>query len=257
MELKMENASCGYGRKSVLDCVNFDLHTGEAVCLLGPNGIGKTTIFKTILNFIPIISGDVRIDGNSILKQSAAQLAKHIAYVPQAKGYTYQYTVLDMLLMGRSVHISRFASPSEKDVHHVECVLKDMGIFEYRDRFYNELSGGEQQIVLIARAVVQDTNFILMDEPASNLDFCNEKRLIETVKSLLDKGKGVLMTSHSPAHAFQCCSKAILLDKTGQMKFGTVEDVVTTENLSAAYGVPVAVLMDERDNQILKTCCLY
>lgn len=257
MELKIKQMHCGYNSKTVLKNVKFSIKTGEAICLLGPNGIGKTTIFKTILGFIPIISGDIEIDGVDISKYSASQLATHIAYVPQAKGYAYQYSVLDMLLMGRSIHIGKFSSPAKSDIEFAEHVLKEMGLWEYRNRLYNELSGGEQQIVLVARAVVQDTDFILMDEPASNLDFNNESKLLETIKKLTTSGKGILMISHSPSHAFLCCSKAILLSRDREIKFGTVEEIITTENLSDAYGVPVAVLTDTRDDKILKTCCLY
>ena len=257
MELKIDNMVCGYNKKTVLKDVNFSLKTGESICLLGPNGIGKTTIFKTILGFIPIISGQILIDNKDVTRCSAAQLATHIAYVPQAKGYTYQFSVIDMLLMGRSVHIGKFSSPTQKDIDIAEKVLKDMDLWNYRNRLYNELSGGEQQIVLVARAVVQDTDFILMDEPASNLDFGNEHKLLDMVKRLKDDGKGVLMTSHSPSHAFWCCEKAILLGRDRSMRFGLVDDVITTNNLTEAYGVPVTVLTDTRENKILKTCCLY
>lgn len=257
MELKVKNMCCGYSKKAVLNDITFSLQTGEAICLLGPNGIGKTTLFKTVLNFIPVISGKLEIGDTDITKCSASQLATYIAYVPQAKGYTYQYSVMDMLLMGRSVHIGKFSSPAQSDITFVEKVLKDMELWEYRNRLYNELSGGEQQIVLVARAVVQDTDFILMDEPASNLDFLNENKLLETIKRLKSNGKGILMTSHSPSHAFGCCEKAILLGHKGQFLFGDVNDVITTENLTETYGVPVAVLTDTRENKILKTCCLY
>lgn len=257
MELKIKNLYCGYSKKTVLNDVNFSLKTGEAICLLGPNGIGKTTIFKTILGFIPTVSGTIEIDGDNIAKYSVSQTATHIAYVPQAKGYTYQYTVLDMLLMGRSIHIGKFSSPSNKDIYIAETVLKEMDLWKYRNCFYNELSGGEQQIILIARAVVQDTDFILMDEPASNLDFSNESKLLELVNKLKKNGKGVLMTSHTPSHAFLCCEKAILLGIDRTMRFGTVDDVITTKNLTEAYGVPVAVLTETMEDKTLKTCCLY
>ncbi len=158
-----------------------------------------------------------------------------------------------MVMMGRSLHIPNFMSPSLKDFEVVESVMSQLDFLEYKDAYYSELSGGEQQIVLIARAIAQGADYIIMDEPASNLDYSNQKKLLDTVKRLTQSGIGVLMASHSPEHAFACCNKALLISKNHSFIFGSVDDVITSKNLTNAYGVEISII--ELDSKV-KTCCL-
>lgn len=257
MKIKFDNVSCGYHKKAILKDLNFELFTGESVCILGANGIGKTTIFRTLLGFIEVISGDIFIDNRSIRCYLNKELARVLSYVPQAKNYSYQFSVRDIVLMGRALYIRKFDKPSKTDYEMVDNVLERLGISEYAEKHYSELSGGEQQIVLIARALAQQARFVLMDEPASNLDFKNQKKMLDVIKLLTSEGTGVLMVSHLPDHAFSCCSKAILLDQNGNFVFGAVSDVITSGNLSTIYGVDISV-MSENDimGRPIRTCYL-
>ena len=184
MKVKFVNCSVGYGKKIILENLNIEFDLKDSVCLLGPNGIGKTTIFKTLLGHIPVIKGQLLIDDKPIDKYSPKELSRIIAYVPQAKDYSYQFTVFDVVLMGRASFIPKFSSPRAEDVECVEEALKSLDILHMKDKVYSELSGGEQQIVLVARALVQKAKLIIMDEPASNLDFSNQEKLLRCITGL-------------------------------------------------------------------------
>ena len=169
--LEINKAVFGYTgknkRKTVLENVSFSLDKGELLCILGANGVGKTTMYRTILGFLPLLEGELLVDGRDIRQIPREQLAKHIAYVPQYHTPPFAYSVYDVVLMGRGTHISRFSSPGRKDELIALEMLERMGISHLRDDVYTEISGGERQLVLIARALAQQTEYILMDEPAA------------------------------------------------------------------------------------------
>lgn len=256
MIIEFKNATIGYGAKAVLRDLNFRIHGNESVCLLGPNGIGKTTLFKSMLGMLPLLSGDILIDGTSASKISPSKMATHFAYVPQSKEYSYQFSVEEIVLMGRAMYIKKFSSPSPNDYAIAEESLKKLGIYNFRNLKYSELSGGEQQIVLIARALAQQAEFIVMDEPASNLDFANQKKLLDVIKSLSKTNIGILMSTHTPDHAFLCAQKALLVSKDQTYRFGSVEEIVKTEDLSKAYGVDIQVISTVISDSEIKTCSL-
>ncbi len=256
MKISFKNLSIGYGSKKVLENLNFEFESTETICLLGPNGIGKTTFFKTLLGFLSPLQGDILIDGVSIKKMNSKQIASIFSYVPQAKDYSYQFTVEEVILMGRALYIKKFSSPSEEDYKVVNRVMKELGIEQFRNKIYSELSGGEQQIVLIARALAQESKFIIMDEPASNLDFLNQKKMLDTIINLRKLNIGILMSTHTPDHAFICADYAILIFKSGKYTYGLVDDIIKTDNLTQAYDVNIKVLENQSDGEIIKTCSL-
>lgn len=239
MNIEFKNVSCGYGNKNIVSDLDVLIENGEAVCILGPNGIGKTTIFKAILQCCDIQNGNILIDGIDLGTMNISEMAKCFAYVPQAKNYSYEFTVFDVILMGRAVHIEKFKMPTDKDYKEVNNILKQLGLTDYKEKKYSELSGGEQQIVLIARAIVQDAKMILLDEPASNLDYKNQKKLIDTIRWLKQNEKGILMVSHNPEHAIMCCERTLLMFQNGNHKYGYTREVINEENLSKMYGVSI------------------
>lgn len=173
------------------------------------------------------------------------------------RSYSYQFTVRETVLMGRAMFVPKFAVPCKQDRVIVEDVLHQLKIEHYADHYYCELSGGEQQIVLFARAIAQETRFILLDEPASNLDFANQKKLLKIIRNLTDSGRGILMVSHAPEHALSSCSKSLLIDKAGKNMYGDTVKIVNSENLSHIYGVQIGVAdvgMDGSEDR--KTCYL-
>lgn len=241
MEILLKDVACGYKGVDVLNGINLSFKSGEFWCILGANGIGKTTLFKTLLGFIERKNGEILIDNRDMKSISSKEIAHYISYVPQAKSYSLQYSVLDTVLMGRATHVKQFSSPTEKDYSVARKMLDKLGIGHLSNCMYSEISGGEQQVVLIARALAQESMFIIMDEPASNLDFENQKRILDVMKVLAEKNVGIIMSSHSPDHAFYCNSKVVLIKKDKTIVSGDAIDIITAENLKGGYGVDVGV----------------
>jgi len=252
MRIKFDNVTCGYGKKAVLKNINCDIELGDKVAVLGPNGIGKSTLFKTLFGFIDIIDGAIYLEDRNIRSYTGKQLASILAYVPQAKGYSYQYTVEDMVLMGRASHIGNFSKPTKSDVEIAVDAIERIGISKLRYKYYSELSGGEQQCVLVARAIAQGAKFLVMDEPASNLDLKNQKKLLDVVNSLANDGIGIIMATHSPEHVFISCNKVLLINKDGSSTYGSMSELMTVDNLKSAFGVDIDIIESTNTDGITK-----
>ncbi len=255
MKLEIKNVACGYGTKIVVKDISVNVESGEILCLLGPNGVGKTTLFKTILGFFKIKDGEIILDGENIINWPKKKLAKAIGYVPQAHVPPFPFSVLDVVVMGRTAHLRTFESPTKEDINIAEKALETLGISFLKDRIYTEISGGERQMVLIARALTQQPNILVMDEPTSNLDFGNQVRVLEQINRLAKKGLGIIMTSHFPDHAFLCSTKVALLQRNNKFMVGNVDEVVTEDNLKSAYGVDVKITSSIRSNgENIRSC---
>ena len=255
MKLEINHAICGYGLRTVLRDITFDVETGDILCLLGPNGVGKTTLFKSILGFLKLQGGEILLDGEDIQNWPRNRLAKAIAYVPQAHTPPFPFDVLDVVVMGRTAHLGMFASPTKKDIAIAEEALETLNVPFLKNRIYTEISGGERQMVLIARALTQQPKILVMDEPTSNLDFGNQIRVLEQIKRLSEKGLTVIMTSHSPDHAFICSTKVVIMQRDSVFKQGSATEVMTEENLKAAYGIELKITSVENNyGQKINTC---
>ncbi len=255
MNLEVIHAACGYGKKPVIEDISLNVTNGDIVCLLGPNGAGKTTFFKTILGFIKLHKGEILLNGTNISHWPRKKLAKIIGYVPQAHTPPFPYRVIDVVVMGRTPHLDMCSSPSKKDIEIAEEALQWLKISDLRDQIYTEISGGERQLVLIARALAQQPEILIMDEPTSNLDFGNQIRVLKQINQLSKSGLGVIMTSHFPDHAFLCSTKVAFIQKNHHFKVGSADEIVTEENLKAAYGTNVKIIdtwID--DHKLLKSC---
>lgn len=255
MILEIKNAVCGYGSKTIVNNISISVKSGEILCILGPNGVGKTTFFKTILGFLKLQSGEILLDGKNTKNWSKNQLAKMISYVPQTHTPPFPFNVFDVVLMGRTAHIGMFSSPSKTDKEIAESAINDLNISYLKDKIYTEISGGERQMVLIARALAQQSKILILDEPTSNLDFGNQIRVLEQINNLAKKGLGVIMTSHFPDHAFLCSTKVALMHKNIKFIIGNMDEVITEENLKSAYGVNVKIISTETINgEKIKSC---
>lgn len=235
MLMKVEGLTCGYHGKNILENISFSVGEGELWCILGPNGVGKTTLFKTILGLLKSKSGKIFIEDRDISSFSQRELAKIIAYVPQVHVPPFPFKVMEVILMGRNPHFS--GRISDNDLEKVENAINLLNIGYLKDSPYTEISGGERQLVLIARAIAQETSILVLDEPISNLDFGNQVKVIEHLRELVKIGKTVIMTSHFPDNAFLPESNLILLGKEGFFKIGKGSEVLTEDVLNKIYNV--------------------
>jgi iron complex transport system ATP-binding protein len=243
MNLEIRNASCGYEGKTVISGISFTMASRDSLCLLGPNGVGKTTLFKTILGLLKLQAGQILLDGEDIATWSRKEFAMKVGYVPQAHTPPFPFKVIDVVVVGRSAHLAAFSSPGKEDFEIAEECLVALGIAHLRGRIYTEISGGERQLVLIARALAQRPELLIMDEPTANLDFGNQIKVLNQIKKLVHEGDlGVIMTTHFPNHAFFTGSKVAVMGKDNTFEIGTAEEVITEEHLKRVYGVEVKIV---------------
>jgi len=231
----------GYGATPVGRNVDIDLRAGEVLCLLGPNGSGKTTLFKTLLGLLPAQAGEVVLDGTPLTELSRQDIARRIAYVPQAHTAHFPFRVIDMVVMGRTAHLGLFASPTASDRQRAREALALLGIADLAEREYTRISGGQRQLALVARALVQDAPAIVMDEPTANLDFGNQVIVLSEVKRLAARGLAVLLSTHDPDHAFSIASHVALLDRGRVLDQGVPQKVLTPGMLKSVYGIDVII----------------
>lgn len=237
----LQSITCGYKDEPVLSDVSFGIGAGEALCLLGPNGVGKTTLFRTMLGFLKPMGGRVLLDGEDISSWSSRMLARRIGYVPQSHTPPFAYPVIDVVTMGRMARISPVASPSATDVDYAQGCLERLGIAHLADKLYTQISGGERQMVLIARAIAQQPELLVMDEPTASLDYGNQVKVLRQISKLVREGISVVMTTHFPDHAFLCATKVGLITRDW-VRFGSPDEVVTEETLRQTYGVDVRIV---------------
>jgi iron complex transport system ATP-binding protein len=255
MLLEMNKLSCGYEGRPIITNVSLTVGDGEILCLLGPNGVGKTTFFKTILGFLKLLDGRISLDGEDITTWPRGRLARAVGYVPQAHIPPFPFKVADVVVMGRTAHLGPFATPSPQDQEIADAALETLHIGDLRDRIYTEISGGERQMVLIARALTQQPELLILDEPTSNLDFGNQIRVLQQINQLARKGLGVMMTSHFPDHAFLCSGKVGIMQKGGELIIGVPDEIITEAYMRDTYGVAVKVIAGElEDGRGIKTC---
>lgn len=248
MRLEVRDLGFGYPGFPVGSGVSFELGEGDVLCLLGPNGCGKTTLFKTILGLIRRFGGSIEIGGRDIASLPRGELARQIAYVPQAHSPVFPYSVHDMVLMGRTAHRGLFAAPSADDRREAEAALEELGIADLSGREYTNLSGGQRQLVLIARALAQQAPIIVLDEPTASLDFGNQVLVLRQVETLAAAGKAVVLSTHDPDHAFAAGTWVLAMKEGRTVASGSVGETLTAEILSRVYDLPVdvAVLDDGR-----------
>ena len=244
MKLTGRGLSIGYSDRLVGRDLDVALETGEVLALLGPNGSGKTTLLKTLLGLLAPKAGDVQLDGRTLNNYSSRDRARLIAYVPQSHQATFAFTVETVVLMGRIAHGNLFSRPTAADRAVAARSLERFGIAYLRERPYTMISGGERQLALLARALAQEPQFIVLDEPTASLDFGNQGKVMREIRSLAASGHGVLFTTHDPNHAMRAADRAYLLRDGARVAEGTVGAVLNREQLMMLYDAPVEKITD-------------
>ena len=239
MSLQISHLSFAYGEREVLRDISFTLEKGEFLSVLGPNGVGKSTLFRCILSRLGHYSGTITSDGDDLKTLPRREAARRLAYIPQIHQPTFSYTVLDTGLMGTARQLSPFAQPGKAQVERAMAALERVGAAHLAQRDFTRISGGEQQLVLVSRAIAQQAEILIMDEPTSALDYGNQLRVLQLVRELAGEGYGVLLSTHNPQHALTFASRILALADGRVAALGRPKEVLTPELVSRLYGVDV------------------
>ncbi len=239
--IRVEDLSFGYTDKPVLNGINVTIGAGEVVTVLGPNGSGKSTLLKSMLGLLKARKGAVYLNGTDLRHISQKALAREIAYVPQIHKNSFPYQVMDVVLMGRIPHKAFFFKYSKEDMDIAESVLDKLSISHLKDRPYTEISGGEMQLTLIARALAQGARTFIMDEPATGLDYGNQIRLLNQILLLSREGFTFVKSTHSPEHALWIANRVIMIKQGSILADGRSDEVVNSLNLRLLYRTEVKV----------------
>ncbi len=234
-------------REDVFSGVSLFLHPGEIFSLIGPNGTGKSTLIRCIGGLLAAKTGQVLIEGAEISGMKSSQTARVIGYVPQNHTPSFPFPVREVVVMGRAPHLGVFSSPSARDMSIAEKAMESVGIYHLADRPSTEISGGEWQLVLIARALTQQPRILLLDEPTSHLDLGNQMRILSSILRLSRQGLTIVMATHFPDHAFLISGRVGIMKEHELVLIGTPEEVITEKTMRSAYGVDVRVFTLDGD----------
>lgn len=242
MSIEVKSLNFSYGDRQILFDISFTAEKGEFLSILGPNGVGKSTLFRCVLGLLSGYTGQVLVDGRDARSLSVRESARHIAYIPQSSAPAFNYSVFDIVLMGRTSGLSTFRTPKASDREKCHWALEKVGIAHLENRCYHRLSGGERQLVLIARAMAQDAPVLMLDEPTANLDFGNQVRVLTQARELAREGYTVIQTTHNPEQSYLYSHRILALQNGRVLQWGTPAQVLTEETMQTLYGVDVDVL---------------
>ena len=241
MSIDVKNLRFSYGAADVLRGISFSASDGDLVAVLGPNGVGKSTFFRCMLGFLRAKEGEILLNGKDIYSLSHLEIAREIAYIPQTASPAFNYTVLDTVLMGMTNQLGVFQSPKQEHIDKAMAALESLGIAHLANRGCSKISGGEVQLMLLARALVQDAKILIMDEPTANLDYGNAFRVMQRISHLGEQGYTVIFSTHEPNQAFRYATRVLALRGGEVLCEGEPSKVLTEKTLSELYGISVAV----------------
>ncbi|MFQ3547548.1 MAG: ABC transporter ATP-binding protein [Termitinemataceae bacterium] len=262
MMLEVRNLSFSYGNnrsnesKKVLNQLSWMVTKGELVAVVGPNGVGKSTLFKCILQILRTYEGEILLNGTSMRGMREFEISRSLAYIPQTHVPVYGLSVLDVVLMGACRKSSIFANPDGTDAERAMLVLERLGLESFARRNYGELSGGERQLVLIARSLAQGARILIMDEPAAHLDYGNQVRIMEYLWSLSSEGYSIIFSTHNPEHAFLWSSRTLVLYQGHLIADGDPKEALTEGTMERLYGVPVRIFSLENESNGRYQACM-
>jgi iron complex transport system ATP-binding protein len=212
------------------------------MCVLGPNGGGKTTLFRTLLGLLTPHAGTITLGSAALQGLSRGEIARRVGYVPQGHVGYFAYSVSEFVLMGRTAHLGVFSAPGKHDRQVAEGALESLEIAHLAGKLVTEISGGERQLALVARALAQEPKLLVLDEPTASLDFGNQVRVLQRISALAASGISILFSSHDPDHAFLCARRALLLAEGRVLELGAPRAVIRADTLERMYGVSVKVI---------------
>ena len=241
--ITIENLSFHYQPgKPVFEQLNFRATSGEVLCLLGPNGTGKSTLIKCLGGLLRPQAGRALLNGRPLTELKPAAIARLIGYVPQGQPSVFPFLVRDVVVMGRAAHLNAVSSPSYSDYTIAEDAMASVGISHVADNPCNAISSGEWQLVLIARALTQMPQILLLDEPTSHLDLGKQMRILKVIMDLAASGLTIVMATHFPNHALLAAQRVAILKDRRLIAMGSPDEVITPDNLWEAYGLEVRIL---------------
>ncbi len=240
--LAIEQLAFGYDGRKIGEAESLALAPGEVLCLLGPNGGGKSTFLKTVIGVLPPLAGAIRFGGADTASWPPRRRARAFGYVPQSGAGQFSFTVGEMVLMGRAAHHGPLAVPGEHDHNIATAALETLGIVALADRDWLRLSGGERQLALIARALAQGSRILVLDEPTANLDFGNQVRVLAQLRRLARQGLAVIFATHHPEQAFACADRVAVLHDGSLEPTGTPAEIITAETMQRVYGIEVEII---------------
>ncbi len=242
MSIVVKGLSFSYDQRIVLNHIDFSAEKSQFLSILGPNGVGKSTLFRCILGLLSGYNGEILLDDENIRKLSAREMAKRIAYIPQIYYPSFNYSVFDMVLMGTTQQISVMASPGKKQIQRAEQALQRLGIEHLRDRGFTKISGGERQLTVIARALAQDAHILILDEPTASLDFGNQIKVLTQIKSLAEEGYTIIQSTHNPDQTFQFSDRVLILKEGNVLAYGRPSEIISRQIIQELYDVEIDVL---------------
>jgi ABC-type cobalamin/Fe3+-siderophores transport system ATPase subunit len=241
--LKIQSLTVAYGENIALQDVSMNVHPGEIMALIGPNGAGKTTLVRAVSGLIAPIAGQITAHGQDLGAISVAQRARILAVVPQARQMGGAFTVEQAIMMGRTAHMGWLGRESQQDMDAVQLALKQANLEDFAQRQIAQLSGGEQQRVLLARALAQSTPVLLLDEPTNHLDLQHQTNLLSLVKKLTQEKKLTVMMALHDLNLVSFVADRVALIVDGKLQsLGTPHEVLTSENISRAYQTQVEIV---------------
>ena len=241
MSIEVSNLSFSYGSREILHDLTFSIPDGCLVNVLGPNGVGKSTLFRCILGLNPGYSGSILVNGKELNRLSVRERAREISYIPQSHAPVYDYEVVDVVLMATGNDLKLLSTPGPAQLARAHEALERIGIGHLAHRTDTQISGGEQQLVLIARALAQNARTIIMDEPTSALDYGNTVRVLSCVRQLAREGLSIVQSTHNPDHAFLYSDRTMVLIEGRLRAFGNPHSVITSQLISELYGIDIEV----------------
>ncbi len=255
LKFRVSNGTFGYRKDSLLfEDINLTIEDGEILTILGANGVGKTTLLKCMMGFLKWHKGETLINEKSFNSFKSVDVWKRISYVPQAKITVFPYSVIEMVLMGRNPHMSFFSMPKQEDIEKSKSVMEELNILKLENKVVSELSGGELQMVLMARALVSEPEVLILDEPESNLDIKNQLIVLDVIQKM-SKQKNItcIINTHYPEHALRISDKTLIFSYGNNYIYGKTSEIVNESNIKRFYEVESKILEYTQNKTNFKT----